>query len=36
MSAENIERLITLVDDLEHLDDVRTLVDALQFDVGKK
>jgi hypothetical protein len=36
MSDENIERLIALVDDLEHLDDVRRLVDALQFDVGNK
>lgn len=29
-----VERLIALVDDLDRLDDVRTLVDALQFDDG--
>jgi hypothetical protein len=29
-----VERLITLVDDLDRLDDVRTLVDALQFGDG--
>lgn len=34
MSPSNVERLIDLVDHLEQLDDVRTLVDALQFDVG--
>ncbi len=32
MSETNVERLIDLVDHLEQLDDVRTLVDALQFD----
>jgi 2-methylcitrate dehydratase PrpD len=34
MSERNVERLIDLVDHLERLDDVRTLVDALQFDAG--
>jgi 2-methylcitrate dehydratase PrpD len=29
-----VERLIVLVDDLDRLDDVRTLVDALQFGDG--
>lgn len=33
MSTASVERLIHLVDDLPQLDDVRTLVDALQFDV---
>lgn len=32
MSHARIERLITLVDDLEQLHDVRTLVDALHFE----
>lgn len=34
MSSANVERLIDLVDHLEQLDDVRTLVDALRFDEG--
>lgn len=34
MSSVGVERLIQLVDDLEQLDDVRRLVDALVFDGG--
>jgi len=34
MNSANVERLINLVDHLEQLDDVRTLVDAFQFDEG--
>lgn len=34
MRTAAVERLIGLVDDLERLDDVRTLVSALQFDDG--
>jgi 2-methylcitrate dehydratase PrpD len=32
MSAAKVERLIRLVDDLDEIDEVRTLVDSLQFD----
>lgn len=34
MHAHGVQRLIDLVDDLQHLDDVRALVDALVIDSG--